>query len=97
MALPPDSSRPIQWGILGAGNIAAREVAKADPDGYSILAHSSALTISPAIFPNLTFDATKDLSSVLMIGSSANVTPCSSAKGASFASAGSPTAENCGG
>ena len=23
MALPPDSSRPIQWGILGAGNIAA--------------------------------------------------------------------------
>ena len=23
MALPPDSSRPIQWGILGAGDIAA--------------------------------------------------------------------------
>jgi tripartite-type tricarboxylate transporter receptor subunit TctC len=48
-------------------------VAKADPDGYSILAHSSALTIAPAIFPNLTFDATKDLAAVLMIGSSANV------------------------
>src|SRR5947209_12594355 len=55
-------------GTLGTG-----QVAKADPDGYSVLAHSSALTISPAIFPNLTFDATKDLSSVLMIGSSANV------------------------
>ena len=55
-------------GTLGAG-----QVAKSDPDGYSILAHSSALTIAPAIFPNLTFDATKDLSSVLMIGSSANV------------------------
>src|SRR6476469_6031416 len=55
-------------GTLGTG-----AVAKADPDGYSILAHSSALTIAPAIFPNLTFDATKDLSSVLMIGSSANV------------------------
>ena len=55
-------------GTLGTGM-----VAKADPDGYSILAHSSALTISPAIFPNLTFDATKDLSSAFMIGSSANV------------------------
>ena len=43
------------------------------PDGYSILATSSALTIAPAIFPNLAFDATKDLASVLMIGSSANV------------------------
>ena len=41
-------------GTLGTG-----QVAKADPDGYSILAHSSALTIAPAIFPNLTFDATK--------------------------------------
>jgi tripartite-type tricarboxylate transporter receptor subunit TctC len=55
-------------GTLGTGL-----VVKADPDGYTLLAHSSALTIAPAIFPNLTFDATKDLSSVLMIGSSANV------------------------
>jgi tripartite-type tricarboxylate transporter receptor subunit TctC len=55
-------------GTLGTGL-----VAKAEPDGYSILAHSSALTIAPAIFPNLTFDVTKDLSSVLMIGSSPSV------------------------
>lgn len=55
------------------GTLGTAMVAKADPDGYSILAHSSALTIAPAIFPNLSFDATKDLASVLMIGSSANV------------------------
>jgi len=55
------------------GTLGTALVAKAEADGYSILAHSSALTIAPAIFPNLTFDATKDLSSVLMIGSSANV------------------------
>jgi tripartite-type tricarboxylate transporter receptor subunit TctC len=55
-------------GTLGTGL-----VAKADPDGYSILAHSSALAIAPAIFPSLTFDATRDLSSALMIGSSAMV------------------------
>ena len=55
------------------GTLGTAVVARADPDGYSVLAHSSALTIAPAIFPNLAFDATKDLASVLMIGSSANV------------------------
>jgi tripartite-type tricarboxylate transporter receptor subunit TctC len=61
-------NRPGAGGTLGAA-----QVAKADPDGYSVLAHSSALTIAPALFPNLAFDTTRDLSSVLMIGSSANV------------------------
>jgi tripartite-type tricarboxylate transporter receptor subunit TctC len=55
------------------GTLGTSAVAKADADGYTILAHSSALTIAPAIFPNLTYDAARDLSSVLMIGSSANV------------------------
>ena len=55
------------------GTLGTALVAKAAPDGYAILAHSSALTIAPAIFANLTFDATTDLASVLMIGSSANV------------------------
>jgi tripartite-type tricarboxylate transporter receptor subunit TctC len=55
------------------GTLGTAAVVKADADGYSILAHSSALTIAPAIFTNLTYDATKDLSSVLMLGSAANV------------------------
>ena len=55
------------------GTLGTSLVAKAEPDGYSVLAHSSALTIAPAIFKDLSFDATKDLSSVLMIGTSANV------------------------
>jgi tripartite-type tricarboxylate transporter receptor subunit TctC len=55
------------------GTLGTAIVAKAEPDGYNVLAHSSALTIAPAIFPSLPFDATRDLSSVLMIGSSANV------------------------
>jgi tripartite-type tricarboxylate transporter receptor subunit TctC len=55
-------------GTLGSG-----AVAKADPDGYTLLGHSSALAIGPAIFPNITYDVAKDLSSVLMIGSNANV------------------------
>jgi tripartite-type tricarboxylate transporter receptor subunit TctC len=61
-------NRPGAGGTLGTAM-----VAKAEPDGYSILADSSALTIAPAIFPDLTFDTTRDLSSVLMIGATANV------------------------
>lgn len=59
--------------VGAGGTVGTAAVARAEPDGYSILAHSSAIAIAPAIFPDLTFDATKDLSSVLMIGDSANV------------------------
>ena len=55
------------------GAIAAEFVAKSDPDGYTILAHSSALTAAPSLFPNLGYDTARDLASVLMLGSSANV------------------------
>jgi len=59
--------------VGAGGTLGTAMVAKADPDGYSILANSSALTITPAIFTNLTYDVSKDLASVLMIGSTANV------------------------
>ena len=55
------------------GTIGTAAVVKADADGYNILAQSSALSISPAIYPKLSFDITKDLASTLMIGVSANV------------------------
>ena len=59
--------------VGGGGTVGTGAVAKADPDGYSILSNSSALTITPAIFANLPYDVSKDLASVFMIGSSANV------------------------
>ena len=55
------------------GTIGTATVVKADADGYNILAQSSALAISPAIYPKLPFDITRDLTSALMIGVSANV------------------------
>jgi tripartite-type tricarboxylate transporter receptor subunit TctC len=55
------------------GTIGTASVVRSDPDGYSILAQSAALTISPAIYPNLSFDIAKDLSSALMMGVTANV------------------------
>jgi len=59
--------------VGAGGTLGTAAVVKADPDGYTLLAHSSALAIAPALFPSLTFDATKELASVLMLGSSANV------------------------
>jgi tripartite-type tricarboxylate transporter receptor subunit TctC len=48
-------------------------VAKADPDGYTILAHGSALTISPALYRNLGYDPARDLVPVVPFGIMANV------------------------
>lgn len=59
--------------VGGGGSIGTNAVAKSEPDGYNILAHSSALAITPAIFPNLTYDTVKDLSAVIMIGSSPQI------------------------
>jgi tripartite-type tricarboxylate transporter receptor subunit TctC len=54
---------------------------RAEPDGYTILANSSAHTIAPWIVPNFPFDIAKDLSGALMIGQNANVLVVSPAKG----------------
>ena len=63
-------------GTLGTG-----AVVRADPDGYTILANSSAHTVAPWIVPNFPFDLTKDLSGALMIGQNANILIVSPAKG----------------
>ncbi len=55
------------------GTVGTAALVKAEADGYNILAQSSALSIAPAIYPRLTFDIARDLSSALMIGVSANV------------------------
>jgi tripartite-type tricarboxylate transporter receptor subunit TctC len=59
--------------VGAGGTVGTGALAKADPDGYNILAHSSALTVAPALFPGLTYDTAKDLAGVLMLGFSANV------------------------
>ena len=59
--------------VGAGGTLGTAAVVKAEPDGYSILGHSSALAIAPAIYPDLSFDPTKDLAGALMIGTNANV------------------------
>jgi tripartite-type tricarboxylate transporter receptor subunit TctC len=55
-------------GTLGMG-----PVIRAEPDGYTILANSSAHSVAPWIVPNFPFDLAKDLSGAVMIGQNANV------------------------
>jgi tripartite-type tricarboxylate transporter receptor subunit TctC len=50
------------------GTIGTAAVAKADPDGHTLLANSSAHTIAPAIYPNLSYDTARDLSAVVSLG-----------------------------
>ena len=63
------------------GSIGTGAVAKADPDGYTLLVHASAHSAAPAAYPNLSYDTAKDLSGVAMFGSVPNVTVISPAKG----------------
>jgi len=63
------------------GTIAGNAVVRAEPDGYTLLATGSNVTIAPWIVPNMPYDTVKELSSALMIGQNANVLIVSPAKG----------------
>lgn len=67
---------------VGAGGTTGSAfVAKADPDGYTILAHGSALTISPALYSNLTYDPVRDFAAVVPFGITPNVLVVPPARG----------------
>ena len=49
------------------GNIGANYVAKAKPDGYTLLAGFPGLTSNPSIYPNMSYDPLKDLTPIKMV------------------------------
>ena len=58
----------------GAGSsIAAAAVAKANPDGYTLLFNSSAQSINPALYARLPYDTLKDFVEIAMVASQPNV------------------------
>ncbi len=63
------------------GTIAAAQVAKSLPDGYSFLVHSSGHVVNPAIYPNLPYDTLKDLVGIGPLASLPNLMVTSPAKG----------------
>jgi tripartite-type tricarboxylate transporter receptor subunit TctC len=67
--------------VGAGGTIGSAFVAKAEPDGYTILAHGSALTISPALYPNLGYDVARDFAAVVPFGISPSVLVVPPARG----------------
>jgi len=63
------------------GTIAAGLVAKAAPDGYTLLLNSSGHTVSPWIYDKLTYDTAKDLMGVSLIARQPNIMVVSPDKG----------------
>jgi tripartite-type tricarboxylate transporter receptor subunit TctC len=57
----------------GSGNIGTALVAKAPPDGYTVLVISSTLVVNPSLFAKLGFDTTSDLAPVSLVGVSPQV------------------------
>jgi tripartite-type tricarboxylate transporter receptor subunit TctC len=55
------------------GSIGTAAVAKADPDGYTILINASAHSAAPAAYPNISYDPARDFSAVIPFGTIANV------------------------
>jgi tripartite-type tricarboxylate transporter receptor subunit TctC len=63
------------------GTLATGAVAKADPDGYTLLATSNAHTIAPALYGNLPYDAAQDFAAVVPFATLPAVLIISPAKG----------------
>jgi tripartite-type tricarboxylate transporter receptor subunit TctC len=56
-----------------SGNIGAEFVARSAPDGYTLLMHTTNLTIAPAVSSKLSFDVQKDFAPVSMTLTSQNL------------------------
>ena len=63
------------------GTIGAGQVAKAEPDGYTLLFHSSTHVIAPSLYTNLPYDTANDFAAVAPIGSVPSALVVSPSKG----------------
>lgn len=55
------------------GTIGTALVAKAPPDGYTLLMGAGAMTIAPSIYPKLSYDVLKDLTPISLVASASFV------------------------
>jgi tripartite-type tricarboxylate transporter receptor subunit TctC len=55
------------------GTIGAGIVAKAPPDGYTLLVHSAGIAVNPWIYPDLPYDTGKDFAEIAPLGGQPNV------------------------
>jgi tripartite-type tricarboxylate transporter receptor subunit TctC len=57
----------------GGGNIGMGSVARADPDGYTLLLATSAYAVNPGLYASLPYDPFKDFAAISEIATSPNV------------------------
>src|SRR5262249_59535245 len=55
------------------GNIGIAAVAKAEPDGYTLLVASSVIVVNPTLSKQATYDPARDFAAIADLGSSPNV------------------------
>src|SRR5215213_9165538 len=81
--LSPQLGQPIVVENRGGagGTLGTSAVAKADPDGYTLLAHSNAFSVAPAIYSSLPYDTVNDFAPVIPFGSLPAVLIMSPSKG----------------
>ena len=63
------------------GTIAAAQVARSEPDGYTLLVHSSGHALNPALYPNPGYDTLKDLTGITVLAAIPKVLVVNPAKG----------------
>src|SRR6185436_7010269 len=63
------------------GTIGMAVVSKANPDGYTILVHSSSYTVTPTTYPNAPYDTVRDFSGVTPLANLPNVLVIAPSKG----------------
>ena len=63
------------------GTIGVAAVAKAEPDGYTLLVHSSSYTVTPSTYKNLSYDTLRDLTGISPLGLLPNVLVIAPSKG----------------
>src|SRR5262249_13090085 len=58
----------------GAGNIVgAQAVARAEPDGYTLLLANTSISVNPSLYKTLPYDTRRDLAPVVFLAPSPNV------------------------
>lgn len=55
------------------GSVASAQVARAEPDGYTLLVNTSSYAVNPSMQRNLGFDPAKDLTLVALVAASPNL------------------------
>ena len=69
-------NRPGAGGTIGVG-----VAAKANPDGYTLLVHSSSYTVTPTTYPNTPYDTVRDLAGITPLANLPNVLVIAPSKG----------------